>query len=281
MIHGSAKAALPLDGSRPHVNLGESIQKRQKIKQNIHTDTHWSPGGFHQVRGELQVLFWAGTKKCPAPYGQQNPPPPQKKIKRYQNNIMILRNKRLKNFLKTVKSLFGFFLSFHVLMTRLQTARRAPKWRIFDHISAHSFRHLPLWVLGGWQLPFWCKTIPFGKYTALWRTLLNYPKNIFFMHFHHAQERQSRWEARFKGPALTLRCDGPLMEMWLQKTSAQSRESVFLLFCASSNRMIYSISTGRRANVGSELFDSNRWTAQTNMVWPHLHSVLLLLRNLI
>lgn len=49
----------------------------------------------------------------------------------------------------------------------------------FDHISAHSFRHLPsLWALGGWQLPLWCENMPFGKYTALWRALLNYPKTF-------------------------------------------------------------------------------------------------------
>lgn len=106
-------------------------------------------------------------------------------------------------------------------------------------------------------------------------------KNIFFMHFHHAQKRQSRWEARFKGSEHTrwrsvtvdwLRCG-------FKRTSAQSRKSVFLLFHASSNRMIYSISTGRRANISSELMTQT--AEQTNAVWLHLHLVLLLFRNLI
>lgn len=46
-------------------------------------------------------------------------------------------------------------------------------------------------------------------------------KNIFFMHFHHTQKRQARWEARFQGSALTLRCDGRLIEMRLQKNRAE------------------------------------------------------------
>lgn len=49
----------------------------------------------------------------------------------------------------------------------------------FDQISAHSFRHPPsLGALGGWLLPLWCKNMPFGKSTALWRALLNYPKTF-------------------------------------------------------------------------------------------------------
>lgn len=80
-------------------------------------------------------------------------------------------------------------------------------------------------------------------------------KNIFFMHFHHAQKRQSRWEARFKGSEHTLRRSVTVdwLRCGFKRTSALSRKSVFLLFHASSNRMIYSISTGFRANISSEL----------------------------
>lgn len=79
-------------------------------------------------------------------------------------------------------------------------------------------------------------------------------KNIFFMHFHHAQRRQARWARGFKGSALTLGCDGRVIEMRLQKDvypERRERASALSLFRSSSNRIIYDIPTGCRANIGS------------------------------
>lgn len=74
----------------------------------------------------------------------------------------------------------SFFNHFHPRLNEPTSDRQEnAKTRDFDQISAHSFRHLPsLWALGGWLLPLWCKNMPFGKYTALWRALLNYPKTF-------------------------------------------------------------------------------------------------------
>lgn len=125
----------------------------------------------------------------------------------------------------------------------------------FDHISAHSFRHLPsLWALGGWQLPLWCKNMPFGKYTALWRALLNYPKTFSSCTFITPRKDKQGERHALKD----RRSCSDVMVDWLRcgfkRTSAQSRKSVFSLFCASSNGMIYSISTVCQANISSGLF---------------------------
>lgn len=166
----------------------------------------------------------------------------------------------MRSYFKNVIFWIDFFKTIFISHFAKPTSDRQEdaKMTDFDQISAHSFRHLPsLWALGGWQLPLWCKNMPFGKSTAVWRALLNYPKNIFFMHFHHAQRRTARWAPRFEGLAFTLRCDGWLIEIQLQKNVCPQSERVggfSPLFGASSNRIIYNISTGCQANISSELF---------------------------
>lgn len=100
----------------------------------------------------------------------------------------------------------------------------------FDQISAHSFRHLPsLGALGSWLLPLWCKNTPFGKSTALWRALLNYPKTFSLCTFITPREDKQGERVALKD----RRSRSDVMDGWLRRgfkrTSTQSAFIVALI----------------------------------------------------
>lgn len=147
-----------------------------------------------------------------------------------------MKNKKLKNFKKKIKKkkLKTYFKLFFFLIPHFikATSNRQESAKVtdFDPISVHSFRHLPLlWALGGCQLPLWCKNMPFGKYKAPWRALLNYPKTFssctFIMRRKDNQgERYALKDQRSRSEVMVdwLRCG-------FKRTSAQSRKVVFFI----------------------------------------------------
>lgn len=227
------------------------------------------PRGLRQVGGEQQVLFWArhqgpslcrSTSKCPAPHRPQN-------TKEKKNNL-ISKNDSEKCKKKKVQSLFWIDFFIPRFNEATSDGQESARMTDFDHMAAHFFGHLPsLGALGGWQPPLWWKNMPSGKCTALWRALLNYPKTFSSCTFITPRKDKQGERHAFKD----RRSRSDVMVDWLRcgfkRTSAQSR-SVSSLFGASSNRMIYSISTGCQANISSELSLSLRMTQTAEQPKP-------------
>lgn len=106
----------------------------------------------------------------------------------------------------------------------------------FDQIWAHSFRHLPsLRAVGVWLLPLWCKNMPFGESTALWRALLNYPKTFSSCTFITPREDKQGERAALKD----RRSCSDVMDDWLRcgfkRTSTPSGASELARFHCSAH----------------------------------------------